>query len=1538
MGERILKLKLGEEYKPVIENYDRAKESHFRDIYENGIRIVRDILSDENNYSETNNELQDDYYNNIIAFVGERGMGKTSSMKSFEQLLVKNNNFFSSGFKYDGDLKYRESISKFHSMGTIDPSLFDKHNNLLEVVIAKMFEQFKNRMENDNNCINQNENNRRELIKQFSTIHENIKALYSDDKSKDECNDIDALIKKAESIKLKDNIAKLIENFLNFMGKSKDIQFLILIDDIDLNTEHAYKMAEQIRKYLIIPKVIILMAVKINQLSDAVEQNLIKSHKELLDKKRIEPQELAIMTEKYLEKLIPLERRLHLPDLNDLEINIPIEIENNKFENGMKNSNFKADTVEFGVRELIYTRTGMYFKKYEQRPNYIVPNNFRELIDLITMLYKMEPVRRTSKSICLELLQSGFRQDSKNESEYKWIEKEFNNKYLFVNDLINMEDKELEQIYKFSQLDKNIKEDAIDIDSNLKYFVEKMQEDNIKLVFLKDLFKLKQSINEIKNINNNKDLEIIRQKQLALFKTYFLKSWCKYHLKREHNEIINGFMSMTVSEKNKYIIRRLDELFKLSERDNKKNDKGNKKIRDEYEKILDHDNTSINISLGDVLFVLERGEKIATEYVEIQFIFAIKTIYSILMYEYKTEELVNSGYDLRNKIKYSRYDRLIGGSIHLSKINPILDDDLGYQDEKIIDYQKLCNKDKETLEGQFIALFIKQVGLEKNDSSYYLDQEAYYDAKKLLNNPNRALLNLFSGFLNIANVGILENSKMLEVKTLKTIRKYAENPFYFGNIEVIEDLRAYDIKNQILKNKNAKTKNTKTKNTKIKFGEYWLEYFKVLRDYTLNSSIVYISFRNSNLVKLFNEFNETKFKNILEKITTTKELIIAEMIKDIDKKESVKALFYNYKTQLDSLKIENFNIIENRISNYSSKEELIEDLENSLELKEIPNELLEKINKDIKNISLKIEKNIKKSMLVKTRIESQKLILNDRASELEKLRENSKNKAEKYRNMEIDIPYYYKDINDYNKALFDIKNSKDELIKQEITQNDKLTNTNNNIENIKNEIVELKKSKQSIAFRIDENEKFKDKILAELEEIKLQLLEKDKELETLEKNKEDEILEVKKLEKDIKQLEETNIYSEYINKNNEENFSKSKNQIKKLNDLYLKSVGIRLEKKEFNEQADKLIEIINKYNEVEETLVVSYKDKIKEKIDNIIMSLKNIIKLKKFIEYYDNEFKKFIKIDLCSKSDFNNFKNLIMKIKDEVDNYEIINEFDEFGDVISYTEKSLIDEIELRKEDVKKFEKNIQSSSDILTINRSKIHKLRKSLDETKLQLKENEIKIKENVNQTNEIKSELDIKEEKFKKIDYELNQNKLELDNKYKLFLGAQKKLEDNKDLLEQESSELKNIRTGLNSNIELFNTKQKKIYRANQSIQSLKNNILQIKEELISNQKIIYFQKSQIAEKYLMIKNLLGEQESKNQELSERVEYLLDSYRDFEASTKDKLQKELESDLKIFDENKIDFGKFRDETEQRISEIEQLEDDIELQSIEIERITQA
>ena len=361
-----LEIKIGDEYLSKVECIENFEKSFFSEIYLKAFKSVEEIVK---NNSEKEEFIGYENYNNIIAFTGERGTGKTSTMLSVSKVL-KNNKYN----EFTEDLNKELNKYKFIGLDVIDPSHFQKNSNIIKIILAKMFQKFKKEVEKGNS-----NNKKREVLKNFEKVSKDIKIIEKDGSVDGET--IDDLLKMSASSDLKGHLEKLIKLYLDFIDSEENKKILIIeIDDLDLNTKHGYEMIEQIRKYLIIKNVVILMAVKIEQLSLVVERNTRLEFKELINAGQIGNDRLKTMVDKYLKKLIPLERRLYMPELE-----IESETKTIKIIRDNEEEKPKEEIIDKKVRSLIYYKTGMEFIDGK----YIVPNNLRDLINIISLLEKM---------------------------------------------------------------------------------------------------------------------------------------------------------------------------------------------------------------------------------------------------------------------------------------------------------------------------------------------------------------------------------------------------------------------------------------------------------------------------------------------------------------------------------------------------------------------------------------------------------------------------------------------------------------------------------------------------------------------------------------------------------------------------------------------------------------------------------------------------------------------------------------------------------------------------------------------------------------------------------------------------------------------------------------------------------------------------------------------------------------------------------------------------------------------------------------------
>lgn len=299
-----LVINLNEEYKIKIEQGNLFNESIFKNVYSAALNNVIEIT----NQSDQKNDYDD--FNNIIAFTGERGKGKSSSMISFRDALVNHtSNEHSDFFK-----SYKEIVrNRFATIDIVDPSLFRGGESLFEIILAQMFNRFQIEIINKNSKVS--DDDRRSIIKQFQEVFDNLQIINSDRKELYKRESIEALSKLATSSSLRNCFKDLVSIYLEKFEKGKDF-LVIAIDDFDLNVSGAYDMLEDIRQFLIQSNIILLMACKMEQLRVIILNHNYREYEFLLKYNSTEVSELELInkSEKYLEKLIPNERRLNLPN------------------------------------------------------------------------------------------------------------------------------------------------------------------------------------------------------------------------------------------------------------------------------------------------------------------------------------------------------------------------------------------------------------------------------------------------------------------------------------------------------------------------------------------------------------------------------------------------------------------------------------------------------------------------------------------------------------------------------------------------------------------------------------------------------------------------------------------------------------------------------------------------------------------------------------------------------------------------------------------------------------------------------------------------------------------------------------------------------------------------------------------------------------------------------------------------------------------------------------------------------------------------
>ncbi|MCM1245276.1 MAG: hypothetical protein NC293_06475 [Roseburia sp.] len=397
-NEKILTIVKGEEFKVNIRE-KIAENDIFYDQYVKAARILDDIIGLEHK-SKSAEWLKTETENNIIAFCGERGEGKSSAMISFINAVYALSSDEKSMLFSDC-----ENIKKtlFSEPMVIDPSTFDDVHNVLDIVLATLYRKFREKYDSDNQSISVDR--REELLDQFQKVYRYVSLINNQAQMRDNEYDyegnISKLTKLGESTRLKSELRKLIELYLKIMSGPSNFDkeyksLLIAIDDLDLCSSNAYKMAEQIRKYLIIPNVIIVMAIKVEQLRLCVQEENFRNYKGILRIGAQEPgvfSEISNMAERYVAKLIPRARRIYLPKVQTIlhaRILYVVKGKNNGEGDKIIYKSEIKDSMNEAVLECIFLRTGMKFLKNKSEENFLLPDNLRDMISIIALLGEME--------------------------------------------------------------------------------------------------------------------------------------------------------------------------------------------------------------------------------------------------------------------------------------------------------------------------------------------------------------------------------------------------------------------------------------------------------------------------------------------------------------------------------------------------------------------------------------------------------------------------------------------------------------------------------------------------------------------------------------------------------------------------------------------------------------------------------------------------------------------------------------------------------------------------------------------------------------------------------------------------------------------------------------------------------------------------------------------------------------------------------------------------------------------------------------------
>lgn len=248
---------------------------------------------------------------NVISVSGKRGSGKTSFITNINHIIYDNHSYKEVS---NGAFFIKERLK---CLDIIDPTKFSANTNILEIVISTILKEvIKPKPNYDGEMKTEIVSN---LISKVTSFQE-LMPYMNDGAITDEYV-IDKIVDMKEILNLNLKFQDIVDSYLKYI--SNDIRHLkenykklvIIIDDLDLKTDYAYTMLEQIRKVMLTTNVLIIITSDFTQLENVLWETMSKKFQTALQKEVVSVEDVTEMVERYVEKLLPISDRIYLKNI-----------------------------------------------------------------------------------------------------------------------------------------------------------------------------------------------------------------------------------------------------------------------------------------------------------------------------------------------------------------------------------------------------------------------------------------------------------------------------------------------------------------------------------------------------------------------------------------------------------------------------------------------------------------------------------------------------------------------------------------------------------------------------------------------------------------------------------------------------------------------------------------------------------------------------------------------------------------------------------------------------------------------------------------------------------------------------------------------------------------------------------------------------------------------------------------------------------------------------------------------------------------------
>lgn len=326
---------------------------------------------------------------NVMTIIGKRGSGKTTVMREVRSIFQNFNDNKSEWIKRIGEPYASEVRDQIYdqfiieTMEVIDAGVLEEKDDLIEIILWNILNKVKGKIDSQGNISKCNINNR-ELQKFVASVDE-VYHMHQSVQERTQGSGGESVItllnNMPNSIRTRQAMRSLLDAFFEIMcpGKKESAFLVISIDDLDLNIHKGYQMLEEIRRYLLDWRIIVLLTVEYNQMEKICE---VQFRKEFAVKScdvnddDLEKQ-ISELCNSYMIKVFPFLNRICIPER-------------------VLKSAFIRDDDKYGVKEYllikIVEKMLIYYDAHGLKTHFCEPDTVRELVSYIQFLDSLNTI------------------------------------------------------------------------------------------------------------------------------------------------------------------------------------------------------------------------------------------------------------------------------------------------------------------------------------------------------------------------------------------------------------------------------------------------------------------------------------------------------------------------------------------------------------------------------------------------------------------------------------------------------------------------------------------------------------------------------------------------------------------------------------------------------------------------------------------------------------------------------------------------------------------------------------------------------------------------------------------------------------------------------------------------------------------------------------------------------------------------------------------------------------------------------------------